>query len=102
MFNLTKLDDKVINKVVTPATFGYVSLSDPKNPKNNCVLIQKYAYFSAKKIKNFEVFDDDVWVISFPKCGTTWTQEMVWLLNNDLDYETALSVGHERRFPFIE
>ena len=31
----------------------------------------------------------DVWLVTPPKCGTTWTQEMVWLLANDLDYEAA-------------
>ena len=33
----------------------------------------------------------DVWVVTPPKCGTTWTQEMVWLIANDLDYEGAKS-----------
>uniref|UniRef100_T1GQK1 Sulfotransferase domain-containing protein n=1 Tax=Megaselia scalaris TaxID=36166 RepID=T1GQK1_MEGSC len=36
---------------------------------------------------NFDVFEDDVWIVTFPKCGTTWTQEMVWLLMNNLDFE---------------
>ncbi|KAG8291804.1 aryl sulfotransferase activity protein [Homalodisca vitripennis] len=52
-------------------------------------------------ILNFEVRDDDVWVCSFPKTGTTWTQEMVWCIANDLNFEAAkafLSV----RFPFFE
>lgn len=33
--------------------------------------------------------------------GTTWTQEMVWLIANDLDYEGAKSLLINR-FPFIE
>lgn len=38
----------------------------------------------------------DIWLVSPPKCGVTWTQEMVWLIANDLDYEgakTPLSPG---------
>ncbi|KAG5678968.1 hypothetical protein PVAND_008583 [Polypedilum vanderplanki] len=27
--------------------------------------------------------------MSFPKSGTTWTQEMAWLLNNNLDFEKS-------------
>lgn len=41
------------------------------------------------KVNNWKVNDEDVWVVSFPKTGTTWTQEMVWLLINDLNYKAA-------------
>lgn len=41
------------------------------------------------KVNNWKVNDEDVWIVSFPKTGTTWTQEMVWLLLNDLNYKAA-------------
>ena len=45
---------------------------------------------------------DDIWVTTFPKSGTTWVQEMVWLISNNLDFGTALSISLDERFPFIE
>jgi len=34
--------------------------------------------------------------------GTTWTQELVWLIANNLDYEKARSIPHMHRFPLFE
>lgn len=34
--------------------------------------------------------------------GTTWTQELVWLIANDLDYEKARRIPQMERFPFFE
>ena len=42
-----------------------------------------------EKIFNFQLKEDDNWVCSFPKSGTTWTQELVWMLVNDVDQEAA-------------
>ncbi|EEB14513.1 conserved hypothetical protein [Pediculus humanus corporis] len=55
----------------------------------------------ADKVENFEVRNEDVWVISYPKTGTTWTQEMVWCIMNNLDFEKAKEFLPER-FPFLE
>ena len=49
-----------------------------------------------------EVFEEDIWISSFPKCGTTWTQEMVWNIVNDLDFDRAKSEKLDRRIPFFE
>ncbi|KAK5650653.1 hypothetical protein RI129_001682 [Pyrocoelia pectoralis] len=53
------------------------------------------------KIRQFEVRDQDIYVLSFPKCGTTWCQEMVWLIANDLNFEGAKEAIHHR-FVHIE
>ena len=42
-----------------------------------------------EELYNHPLDPRDVWVVTPPKCGTTWTQEMVWLLDRDLDYEGA-------------
>lgn len=66
-----------------------------------CFLPQRYELIG-NEILDFEVRPDDIWVISYPKTGTTWTQEMVWMLCNDLDYKTATSVTLNERHHFIE
>ncbi|XP_037093832.1 luciferin sulfotransferase-like [Pollicipes pollicipes] len=49
---------------------------------------------------NYPLDPSDVWVMSPPKCGTTWTQEMVWLIANDLDYEGAKTPLFPDRWAF--
>ncbi|KAK5638159.1 hypothetical protein RI129_012454 [Pyrocoelia pectoralis] len=65
------------------------------------VCLPKYYEEREAEIENFEIRNDDVIVASFPRTGTTWTQEMVWLLKNDLDYEGA-KMDINDRFPFFE
>ena len=43
----------------------------------------------------------DVFVVSFPKCGTTWAQELVWQVANGIDLEGGKTDLMER-FPFME
>ncbi|XP_046391228.1 sulfotransferase 1C4-like [Ischnura elegans] len=51
---------------------------------------------------NMELKPDDTWIVTFPRSGTTLTQELLWLLKNDLDYETARNIKLMERFPFID
>ncbi|KAF4524246.1 hypothetical protein B566_EDAN008792 [Ephemera danica] len=51
---------------------------------------------------NFEVRPDDIWVVTYARSGTTLTQEMVWLIANDMNLERAKSVPLMQRFPFLE
>lgn len=66
-----------------------------------CFLPKRYEQIG-NEILDFEVRADDIWVISYPKAGTTWTQEMIWMLCNDLNYKTATSVKLNDRYNFLE
>ena len=63
---------------------------------------QSFVDLDLERIKNMEIFEDDVWVVSYMKSGTTWTQEMTWLIANDLDYKAAGRIRIDKRFPFLE
>ena len=65
------------------------------------VLPRCYINFE-KQIKDLDVKSDDVWISSFPKAGTTWTQEMVWNILHNFDFETARAKSLEERVPFLE
>ncbi|KAJ7374486.1 Sulfotransferase, cytosolic, 1B, member [Desmophyllum pertusum] len=50
-------------------------------------------------ISNFETRPDDVFVVGFPKSGTTWMQEIVWQIFND---GVVHSETNFQRVPFLE
>nr|XP_029731853.1 sulfotransferase 1A1-like [Aedes albopictus] len=96
----TELHDRHIE--IHLSDIATISVRGEKNLKPSyCVLPFKYLQY-ADRIRNLTVYKDDVWVVTFPKCGTTWTQEMVWLIGHDLDYETAGKVDLSLRTVFIE
>ena len=45
------------------------------------------------------IYEDDIFIITPPKCGTTWTQELVWLILNKLEKPTK---NQFYRVPFVE
>nr|XP_023026985.1 sulfotransferase 1C4-like [Leptinotarsa decemlineata] len=51
---------------------------------------------------NFAARSDDIFVSTFPRSGTTWMTELVWLLANDLNYQKAAEISLWQRFPFLE
>jgi len=53
------------------------------------------------ELKNFPVKEDDIWIVTFPKCGTTWMQETISMLVNDVD-ETYGKMPMMVRSPFLD
>lgn len=66
------------------------------------VVLPQFTENIVHKFENFEVRPDDVWVVSFPRSGTTWTQEIVYLINSNMDIEKAKTVSIDDRFPYLE
>ncbi|KAL5273358.1 hypothetical protein ACFFRR_000225 [Megaselia abdita] len=65
--------------------------------------ITKYFSENIENILNFEVRNDDVFVVTSPKCGTTWMQEMAWLVINDFNFEEFESKNLLlERSPYLE
>lgn len=89
------VNDKLLEKYLgQPEGFVYVG-------PERFMLFTGYKDF-ADTIYNFKVRSDDVFVCTHPRSGTTWTQEIVWLICNDLDYETARVEVLNKRFPYLE
>jgi len=53
-------------------------------------------------LKTWEVRADDVWIVTYPKAGTTWAQEIVSCLMHEGDLEAVNKRHTTFRVPFIE
>uniref|UniRef100_A0A023F737 Putative sulfotransferase n=1 Tax=Triatoma infestans TaxID=30076 RepID=A0A023F737_TRIIF len=56
----------------------------------------------ADKYYNFDLRSDDVWIVTYMKSGTTLTQELVWMITNNLDYEKSSKIPLLERCPFLD
>ena len=68
--------------------------------ESNGVWMNQNILEDGPEIYNFELRPDDVWIVTYPKCGTTWTQELLWLIMNNVDFENANPYVYERS-PFL-
>ncbi|XP_070272916.1 sulfotransferase 1C4-like [Myotis yumanensis] len=54
------------------------------------------------QIWDFQARPDDLLICTYPKAGTTWTQEIVDLIQNEGDVDRTQRAPTHVRFPFIE
>ncbi|CAH0723133.1 unnamed protein product, partial [Brenthis ino] len=94
--DVTAEEDKVIKKCLIGYTKPFVKCGEKQYVMPGA--FRKHA----EAIYNMQVRPDDIWVITFPRSGTTWTQEMVWLIENELDYKGAKERSLFERFPMLE
>ncbi|CAG0896993.1 unnamed protein product [Darwinula stevensoni] len=61
------------------------------------------AYYSEFQKKNtFKPREDDIWIVTFLRSGTTWTQELTWCIVNIDEIEDARKFPLWFRTPFYE
>lgn len=96
---LTKEEDELVKATRGPACKDLASLVRTEPPT-----VTVPACFSRLQdhLKNMQVREDDVWILTPPKCGTTWTQEMTWLAMHQADVETALEINLFERTNFLD
>ncbi|XP_055627574.1 luciferin sulfotransferase-like [Toxorhynchites rutilus septentrionalis] len=87
--------------LVRPTETSMIPITLPDWQPEPCCLNKKFEAL-AQRIKDMDVQLCDVWMVSYPKSGTTWCQEMIWLICNDLNYEKAAGSKLRERFPFLE
>ena len=88
-------------KKVYPTPFIQFGQRYIRTIPGNCVLPAAFEKFK-DRFKTWNTRADDVYVLTFPKNGTTWTQELVWCIQNDCDFDKAKNVMAIDRVPFLE
>ena len=73
-----------------------------KSTPMNVILPSKFEPF-AEIIWNFKPRKDDIWIVTYPKCGTTLTQEIMWQIANGIQLDSEESKNFIfLRSPFFE
>ncbi|XP_038065347.1 sulfotransferase 1C2-like [Patiria miniata] len=54
------------------------------------------------ELRSFEVRADDCWIISYPKAGTTWVQEIVFCAMHDGNLQEVNKTHTKMQVPFLE
>lgn len=65
------------------------------------VMPKKFCDMSDEILK-LPVRKDDIWLISYPRTGSTWAQEIVWLLCNNMDFDGCKNQMQAERAPLLE
>ncbi|KAM9212109.1 sulfotransferase 1C1-like [Dugong dugon] len=74
----------------------------PETKEINGILMTKMISDNWDKIRNFQANPDDLLISTYAKAGTTWTQEIVDMIQNDGDVQKCQQANTFDRHPFIE
>lgn len=98
-FEIKHLDENINAELMNDfkgERYGFVHVG----PKKWCLPASYKTH--AEKFYTYPLRPDDIWIMTYPRSGTTMCQELVWLINNNLDYDSSAKIALEKRFPFFE
>lgn len=75
MIRVEETESELTKKIEINFLGKFVKVVDDSD--NFCILPETVAHDVINRVKSIKVYEDDVWLITNQKCGTTWTQEMV-------------------------
>ena len=58
-------------------------IGDPYHVINGLQVPKLVTQEALDKLKTFKLYPEDVWIVTYPKSGTTWTQQIVRLIQNN-------------------
>ena len=92
-------ENERLKKVFEP--FDRYGLTFVRTIPGNYVFPAAYEKYK-DRFKNWQIHIDDIYVLGWPKNGTTWTQELVWCIRSTCDLETAKTTPLDTRVPFMD
>ena len=72
----------LLQMVINFVKMANLELQDPMHVLNGLVVPKIVKQEALDKLKELSLRDDDVWIVTYPKAGTTWTQYIVHLIHN--------------------
>lgn len=83
MFRVEKLKSVYAKTLESDTHKNSVKIVGNNDPNEFCILPEVLTKGYLQDIKTMKVYEDDIWIITFPKAGTTWTQACVSLSINE-------------------
>ena len=100
-YKIQKLEGEIHNRVVNEFLGDGMAEGVVQVGPEKWILPTNYAEY-VDVIYKFEARLNDVFICTHPRSGTTWSQEMIWLICNNLNYVAALNEAQRDRFPMLE
>lgn len=101
-FDVRELPDQVQATFRSDYYGKQVGVRFKDEPAAEHVALPEFYLGHLDTVKDLKVRDDDIWIVTYPKTGTTFASEMIWLLVNDLDYAHAAREILVRRLTHVE